>query len=193
VDVHFFASPAEFRAWLEANHATETEVWVGSYRKATGKQGMTWSESVDQALCFGWIDGVRKSIDDESYMQRFTPRNPRSNWSKINVEKVAKLTQEGLMTPAGLAAFEKRREDQTGVYSYENRPENFEAEQEARFKKHPKAWAFFEAQPRSYRRAAIWWIISAKREETREKRLQMLIDDSKAGRRLKHLTRPSER
>jgi uncharacterized protein YdeI (YjbR/CyaY-like superfamily) len=193
VDVHFFASPAEFRAWLEANHATETEVWVGSYRKATGKQGMTWSESVDQALCFGWIDGVRKSIDDQRYKQRFTPRKPRSNWSRINVEKVAKLTEEGLMTPAGLAAFEKRTEHKTGVYSYENRPEKFGPDQEARFKKHPKAWAFFEGQPRSYRRAAIWWVISAKREETREKRLQTLIADSKAGRRLKHLTRPSER
>ena len=190
MDVHFFASPAEFRAWLEKHHDSETEVWVGSYRKATGKQGMTWSESVDQALCFGWIDGIRKSIDDERYKQRFTPRKPRSNWSKINVEKVAKLTAEGLMTPAGLAAFEKRSEAKTGIYSYENPPENFEPKQEAAFKKDPKAWAFFEAQPRSYRRVAIWWVLSAKREETRERRLRTLIADSNAGRRLKQFVSP---
>ncbi|MEA2499351.1 MAG: hypothetical protein QOH26_1756, partial [Actinomycetota bacterium] len=174
MEAQFFATPAEFRAWLEVHQATETEVWVGSYRKATGKQGMTWSESVDQALCFGWIDGVRKSIDDERYMQRFTPRNPRSNWSKINVAKVAKLTKEGLMTPAGLAAFEKRSQAKTGIYSYENRPEAFEPKQEARFKEDSDAWAFFQAQPRGYRRTAIWWVISAKREETREKRLATL-------------------
>ena len=182
----FFASPDEFRAWLEQNHESETEVLVGFHKKATGKPSMTWSESVDQALCFGWIDGVRRSLGDESYTIRFTPRKARSTWSKINVAKVEELERKGLMRPAGRRAFEARSEDNTGIYSFE-RDEPAELPRE-RFT--ATAWKFFDAQPAGYRRTAAHWVTSAKREETRERRLAELIEDSEAGRRLRHLTRP---
>ncbi|MEA2461375.1 MAG: hypothetical protein QOH90_1552 [Actinomycetota bacterium] len=190
---HFFKSPAEFRRWLDKNHAAQTEVWVGFYKKATGKPTMTWSDAVDQALCYGWIDGVRYRHDDESYRQRFTPRTARSTWSSVNVAKVAELKKKGLMKPAGLAAFEARRENKTGIYSYENRPEKLPAAHEKVFKKDKGAWKFFEAQARSYRRAAIWWVISAKKEETRKRRLASLISDSGEGRRVKQFVSPSKR
>jgi uncharacterized protein YdeI (YjbR/CyaY-like superfamily) len=186
----FFESAAEWRAWLEANHATETEVWVGMWRKALGR-GMTWSEAVDEALCFGWIDSVAKRVDDDRRMQRFTPRKPVSNWSLVNVGKVAQLRAEGRMRPAGEAAFARRRADKTGVYSFEQRAEAaLSPEQEAQFRAHPEAWAYWEARPPGYRRQATWWVVSAKRDETRARRLATLIEDCAAGRPIKPLTRP---
>jgi uncharacterized protein YdeI (YjbR/CyaY-like superfamily) len=190
----FFASPAEFRAWLEAHHATETELMVGFYKKATGKPTMTWSESVDQALCFGWIDGVRRSLDEDRYVMRFTPRKLRSNWSKINIAKVAELTAQGLMMPAGRRAFEQREDARSGVYSFEQeQPQELPPEYVARFQGNPTAWDLFQQQPPGYRRTATHWVMSAKREETRLKRLATLIGDSANGRRIAPLTRPGDR
>jgi uncharacterized protein YdeI (YjbR/CyaY-like superfamily) len=181
----FFSTPAEFRAWLEKHHETESEVWVGYYKKASGKPSMTWSEAVDEALCFGWIDGKLQRIDDERHRQRFTPRRPQSNWSAINIAKVADLRAEGRMTPAGETAFAARREDRSAVYSYERRHEAaFDAEQEATFRGNEAAWAWFGDQSPSYRRTATFWVVSAKRPETRAKRLATLIECSAEGRRV---------
>jgi uncharacterized protein YdeI (YjbR/CyaY-like superfamily) len=177
----FFESPQEFYGWLEEHHETETEVYVGFYKTHTGKRAMTWSESVDQALCFGWIDGRANSIDEGRYMQRFTPRRPGSNWSKINVEKVAMLKEAGLMRPAGLAAFEQRRDDRTGIYSFERGQRVLPAEYEQRLRANEAASAYFDAKPPWYRRTAVHWILSAKREDTRERRLGQLIEDSANG------------
>jgi uncharacterized protein YdeI (YjbR/CyaY-like superfamily) len=184
----YFESPQAFYDWLEEHHETATEVYVGFYKTHTGKRAMTWSESVDQALCFGWIDGRANSIDEDRYMQRFTPRRPGSNWSKINVEKVAKLKEAGLMRPAGLAAFERRSDDRTGVYSFERESELPPA-YEARLRANRAAAEYFDSRPPWYRRTAIHLVMSAKREETRERRLNQLIDDSAAGRDIKQLRR----
>ena len=192
-DATFFATPAEFRRWLERNHAKAKELWVGFYKKGTGKPSITWPEAVAEALCYGWIDGVRRSIDDDSYRIRFTPRKPNSTWSAVNIRTAQELIAAGRMRPAGLAAFENRREDLERRYSFEQGNVAFEPWMEKEFRKRKKAWAFFESQPPSYRKAATWWVISAKREETRRKRLQTLIDDSVAGRRIKPLTRPGKR
>jgi uncharacterized protein YdeI (YjbR/CyaY-like superfamily) len=190
----FFPTPADFRAWLEQNHDTARELFVGFYRKATGKPTMTWSEAVDQALCFGWIDGVRHSLDAESYTNRFTPRRPGSNWSAVNIRKVEELTKAGLMEPAGLAAFARRLEGKSSVYSYEQRYEaRLTPEQEQEFRAHPAAWEFFQSQPPSYRQTAIWWVVSAKREETRARRLAALIDDSANGWRVGVLLSPGKK
>lgn len=178
----FFPTPEAFRTWLEENHQTADEVQVGFYKKKAGKPSMTWSESVDQALCYGWIDGKGRSLGDEAHTIRFTPRRPKSNWSAVNVAKVAKLTEEGLMRPAGLAAFEKREEARSGVYSYEQRHlARLTEEQESEFQANPAAWKWFRGAAPSYRKAAIFWVTSAKREETKARRLQQLIDDSAAG------------
>jgi uncharacterized protein YdeI (YjbR/CyaY-like superfamily) len=194
VEPHFFASPNEFRAWLEEHHDKASEVLVGYHKKHTGRPSMTWTESVREALCFGWIDGIRRSLGDESSTIRFTPRKPNSNWSSLNVRHVEELIREGRMTPAGLAAFEARKPDRTGVYSYEQRHSaRLDAEQEKRFRADPKAWGFFEAQPPGYRQTAIFWVVSAKREETRARRLETLIADSAAGRRLAQLTPPGRK
>jgi uncharacterized protein YdeI (YjbR/CyaY-like superfamily) len=190
----YFGSPAEFGAWLERHHERETEVWVGYWKKATGKPSLTWSQAVDEALCHGWIDGVVRGIDDERHIQRFTPRRPTSNWSAVNIAKVEKLRGEGRMRPAGEAAFARRRADRSGVYSFEQRSDpRLEPEQEARFRAAADAWERFTARPPSYRKAAIWWVISAKRPETRERRLTALIEDSAAGRTIKPLTPPERR
>ena len=184
----YFESPEAFRAWLEEHHADRTELLVGFWRVATGKPSMTWSESVDQALCFGWIDGVRRKVDDTRYTMRFTPRRPGSNWSAVNVRKVAELKAKGLMRPAGLAAFEAREESRTGVYAYENRHlAAFTDAQTEQLKANADAWAFFSAQPPGYRATATYWVVSAKRDQTRQRRLERLIADSAAGRRLAHL------
>jgi uncharacterized protein YdeI (YjbR/CyaY-like superfamily) len=189
----FFATPDEFRAWLDAHHATETEVLVGFHKKGSGWPSITWPESVDQALCFGWIDGVRRRIDDDSYSIRFTPRKARSTWSAINVKRFGELTDLGLVRPAGAAAFERRSEDRTGIYSYERREAaELEPAMVERFKAHARAWTWFEAQPPWYRRTATHWVISAKKPETRERRLQRLIEDSAAGRTVPPLTRPTD-
>jgi uncharacterized protein YdeI (YjbR/CyaY-like superfamily) len=190
----FFATSDEFRAWLEKHHATATEVLVGFHKKSTGRPSMTWTESVREALCFGWIDGIRRSLGDEGYTIRFTPRKPRSNWSSLNVRHVEELIREERMTPAGLAAYEARTPERTGVYAFEQRhAARLEREQEERFRADPKAWEFFQAQPASYRQTAIFWVVSAKREETRARRLRALIADSAAGRRLARLTPPPRR
>ena len=189
----FFESPSELRAWLEKNHASEDELFVGFHRKASGKPTITWPEAVDEALCFGWIDGVRKGVNDTSYMIRFTPRRARSVWSAVNIDRAHELKRRGLMTPAGLAAFERRSEERSRIYSYERKNARFDAPAEATFRKNRKAWEFFEAQAPSYKRAATWWVISAKKEETRARRLQTLIADSAQGRRLAFLTRPGTR
>jgi uncharacterized protein YdeI (YjbR/CyaY-like superfamily) len=172
----FFKSPDEFREWLEKNHTKATELLVGYYKVHTGKPSLTWSQSVDVALCFGWIDGIRPWGDEERYAIRFTPRKPRSRWSRININKVAELTKAGLMRPAGLAAFDKRDKADIG-YSIKDRSNVFPAAYEKRFKASKKAWKYFSSQTPSRQRTAIFWIASPKREETRKKRLETLIAD----------------
>ena len=189
----FFRTPAEWRRWLERNHDRVTEVWVGFYKKASGKKGITYEEALDEALAFGWIDGVRKGLDEESSMMRFTPRRPKSNWSLKNIRRVRELTQLGRMAPAGLAAFERRDPSEAATYSFEQANPRFDEALEKRFRRNRKAWAFWEAQPRGYRKAATWWVVSAKREETRVRRLDQLIQDCANGRRLHQLTSPSRR
>jgi uncharacterized protein YdeI (YjbR/CyaY-like superfamily) len=190
LDVVFFETPSELRAWLEAHHDTARELWVGFHKKGTGRPSISWSEAVDQALCFGWIDGIRKSVDESSYTNRFTPRKARSTWSNVNIAKVFRLQEQGLMTPAGLRAFAARDEAGSGTYSFERRPQTFDPAYEERFRANPAAWTFFQAQPPGYQRTAIHWVVSAKREETRLKRLATLIDDSDHGRRIGLLARP---
>ena len=186
----FFKSAQEFYDWLEEHHETDSEVYVGFYKAHTGKRAMSWSESVDQALCFGWIDTRANSIDDDRYMQRFTPRKPGSNWSKINVEKVAKLKEAGLMRPAGLAAYERRSDDRTGVYSFERGEQAaLPPEYEEQLRANAAAAEYFDSRPPWYRRTAIHLVVSAKREETRLRRLAQLIEDSAAGRDIKQLRR----
>ena len=185
VEATFFRTPAEFRAWLEEHHDTASELWVGYYKKATGKPTMTWSQAVDEALCFGWIDGKLQRIDDQRHRQRFTPRRPQSNWSAVNIAKVAQLRAQGRMSPAGEAAFAARRDDRSAVYSYERRHETaFDAEQEAAFRADEAAWAWFGDQSASYRQLATFWVVSAKRPDTRTRRLATLIECSAEGRRV---------
>jgi uncharacterized protein YdeI (YjbR/CyaY-like superfamily) len=188
-DPIFFETPAELRDWFDANHATASELWLGSYKKATGKPSVQWSEAVDEALCVGWIDSVRYSLGAERSAQRFTPRRKGSNWSAINIAKVAALTAQGRMRPAGLAAFEARTEARSGVYSYEQRHlATLAPEEEAMFRANEAAWAWWETGPPSYRKGAVYWVVSAKRPETRARRLATLIEDSAAGRTVKPLT-----
>jgi uncharacterized protein YdeI (YjbR/CyaY-like superfamily) len=190
----YFATAADFRGWLEAHHESETELLVGFYKKASGVPSITWPEAVDEALCFGWIDSVRRTVDEDRYANRFTPRKRGSTWSAVNVRKVAALTKAGRMRPAGLRAYEARSESKTGVYSFEQyQNPKFTRDQQRRFRAEPEAWAFFSSTPPSYRRAATWWVISAKQEVTRDRRLTQLIEDSRAGRRIKQLAQPSER
>jgi uncharacterized protein YdeI (YjbR/CyaY-like superfamily) len=181
----FFDTPAELRAWLEKHHATASELWVGYYKKASGKRSLTWSEVVDEALCFGWIDGKTQRIDEQRYRQRLTPRRRNSNWSAVNIAKVAELRAQGRMTPAGEAAFAARRESHSAVYSYERRHEAaFDAEQEATFRANAPAWDWFSAQSPSYQTMATFWVASAKRPDTRARRLATLIECSADGRRV---------
>jgi uncharacterized protein YdeI (YjbR/CyaY-like superfamily) len=185
VDPVFFTCADEFRGWLAAHHAGETELLVGYWKTGTGRPSMTWSESVDEALCFGWIDGVRRRGDDTRYSIRFTPRKPGSTWSTVNVAKVAELTAAGRMTPAGLAAFAARRTDRTGIYSFERAADAALApDEELIFRADAAAWEWFSAQAPSYRRVALHWVVSAKRAETRKRRLETLIGDSAAGLRI---------
>jgi uncharacterized protein YdeI (YjbR/CyaY-like superfamily) len=177
-NVVFFESTSELRTWFEANHESAAELWVGQHRKRTGRPSVTWAELVDQCLCFGWIDGVRYSLDNESFAQRVTPRRKGSNWSAVNIKRFGELDQAGLAHAKGRAAFAAREDARSATYSYENRERGFDEEIEATFRKHPAAWKFFESQAPWYRRAAAYWVVSAKREETRTKRLQALIDHS---------------
>jgi len=185
----FFTTASDWRRWLAEHHGTHTECLVGFVKVTTGDANMSWSDSVDQALCFGWIDGVRRRIDDRTYSIRFTPRKPASIWSAINVKKIETLRAAGQMTTAGEKAYAERREGKTAIYSYEKAPAVFSAEQRAAFRRNQPAWAFFGRQAPSYQRTAIHWVTSAKREDTRAKRLEQLIADSAAGRRLRHLSR----
>ncbi|HKI29583.1 MAG TPA: YdeI/OmpD-associated family protein [Actinomycetota bacterium] len=181
----FFADREAFRAWLEEHHATATELWMGMYKKSSGRPSITWPEAVDEALCFGWIDGVRQRIDDESYMNRFTPRRPNSNWSAVNVRRVQELTRQRRMRAAGLKAFRERREDKTATYAYEQRHQaKLDPAQERKFRSTKKAWDWFKTQPKGYRTTAVYWVMSAKRPETRERRLDTLIEDSAKGHRV---------
>ena len=189
----FFAEPAAFRTWLEANHASETELWVGFYKKATGRPSLTWPESVDEALCFGWIDGLRKRVDEESYKIRFTPRKASSNWSAVNVGRVEALKAEGRMQPAGLAAYARLKEGSSRVYSYEQRRDaKLDPAYEEEFRAHEEAWKYFRAQAPWYQRTAIFWVMSAKREPTRKRRLGVLMDSSAEGRPIPNLARPKK-
>lgn len=183
----YFETQNLFRQWLENNHDKANELMVGFYKVDSRKPSMTWSQSVDQALCFGWIDGIRKSIDSESYCIRFTPRKSQSTWSGINIKKIEEMTKLGLMHPAGIAAHEKRRDQTSEIYSYENKPERLTGEYEILFKSNSKAWNFFQTQPPSYQRTAFFWVLSAKQEQTRQKRLAELIADSEAGLKIKPL------
>jgi uncharacterized protein YdeI (YjbR/CyaY-like superfamily) len=185
----FFPAPADLRKWLEANHATARELWVGYHKKGTGRPSVTWPESVDEALCAGWIDGIRRSLDGERYVIRFTPRKPGSIWSAINMRRARALAREKRMRPAGLAAFAARRENRVGAYSYEQRPAGLPEPYRSLLKKNRKAWAFFDAQPPGYKRSVCWWIVSAKREQTRSRRLRQLARDSAAGRRIPQFRR----
>lgn len=185
----YFAKPEEFRKWLHENHEKATELWVGFYKKATKIPTITWSESVDQALCYGWIDGIRKSVDDKSYKIRFTPRRPTSIWSAVNVKKIEELTKGGLMEPAGLAAWERRKAKKSEIYAYEQKEPKLSAEYEAIMKKNEKAWLFFEGLSPYYKKASVWFVMSAKREATRQKRLNILLESSEAGLKIPHLRR----
>jgi uncharacterized protein YdeI (YjbR/CyaY-like superfamily) len=190
VEPRFFKTSQSLRAWFEVHHATDQELLVGFHKRASGLQSITWPESVDQALCFGWIDGIRRGIDDLSYTNRFTPRKAASTWSAKNIARVAELTEMGLMRPSGLEAFERRTEARSGVYSFEQGSIELGRVYEKRFRANRAAWTFFQEQPPSYRKPATWWVISAKKEETRLRRLETLIDDSANGRRIKQLARP---
>ena len=192
-DVRFFASPEELRDWLDANHATTEELWLGYHKVATGRPSLTWSQAVDEALCVGWIDSVRYSLGPEASAQRFTPRRKGSIWSAINVAKVASLTAEGRMRPAGIAAFEARTPEKTAIYAYEREHAAFSPEDQARFEADATAWANWERMPAGYRRQATWWVTSAKRPETRAKRLDQLIGESAMGRKPRSMTPPGER
>lgn len=183
----FFSEQQKFRKWLEEYHDKKKELLVGFYKKSTGKPSITWPESVDQALCFGWIDGIRRSIDEESYSIRFTPRNPKSTWSAINIKKVEELKKLGLIKPAGLAAYKRKEENNSKIYSFEQRIVKFDAGYEKAFKKNKKAWNNFLLQPPYYRKTVTHWVMSAKQEVTRIKRLNRLIKDSEAGLKIKEM------
>jgi len=184
VKLKYFKSQSDFRQWLEANHASASELWVGFYKLDSGKGGLTYPQAVDEALCFGWIDGLKKRVDEFSYTQRFTPRKAKSTWSRINIRHAERLQKAGRMTPAGLKAYAARDPARSGVYSFENVPRQLSPALERQFKADKVAWAFFERQPPGYRRVASFWVMSAKQEETRQRRLARLMADSKQGRRL---------
>lgn len=187
---NFFKTQKDLRKWFEENHNKLDEVWIGYYKKATGKPSITWPESVDEAICFGWIDGIRKSIDEERYMIRFTPRKKNSNWSTVNIEKVKKLTKLGKMKPEGIEAYKRRKEHKSKVYSYEQKIIQLDKSYEDKFKKNKKAWKFFnEKLAPSYKKSSIRWVMSAKQEKTRLTRLEVLVDSSAKGERIPLLKR----
>ena len=180
----YFKDAAAFRRWLAAHHATERELLVGFYKKASGMPGISYKEAVDEALCYGWIDGIKKRVDKARYTHRFTPRRPGSIWSVVNTRRVAELIALERMAKAGLEAFDNRDPKKTRLYSFENRSAPFDPALERTFRKQAKAWAFFCAQPPGYRRLATFFVMSAKRQETRERRLAVLVNSSTEGRRL---------
>jgi uncharacterized protein YdeI (YjbR/CyaY-like superfamily) len=180
----FFATPAAFRAWLARHHDKADVLWVGFYKKDSGKPSITWPESVDQALCFGWIDGVRKSVDESSYMIRFSPRRAGSIWSGVNVRRAEAMIEQGLMRPAGLKAFRTKKAYKSGVYSYEQRSVDLPEEYARLVKKNAAAWRFLRSESAYYRKAVWWWIVCAKKEETRLKRVEQLVTYSAKGERI---------
>ncbi len=192
-DVIYFESTEALRDWFDANHLTADDLWIGHHKKATGLPSITWAQAVDEALCVGWIDGIARGVDATRHVQRFTPRRKGSNWSAINVANVERLTAQGRMRPAGVAAFEARTPERTAIYSYEQAAAAFTDEETARFRGNEAAWANWERRPPSYRKPATHWVTSAKMPETRERRLATLIEDSAAGRTVKPLTPPSKR
>ena len=183
--IKYFKSTHDFRRWLEKHHAITQELWVGYYKKSSQQPSITWPESVDEALCFGWIDGIRKSVDDLRYTIRFTPRRRGSIWSAINVKRARELSDKGLMKPTGMAAFDARKENRSGIYSYEQRTAKLDGPYEKRLRQNKAAWDFFYAQPPFYRTAIGWWIVNAKQEATRLKRVEKLITESARGKRLR--------
>lgn len=182
--IKFFKTQSDLRKWFEKNHDKLSELWIGYYKIKTGKASITWKQSVDEALCFGWIDGIRYSIDDESYKIRFTPRKPRSIWSKVNINRVNELIKLGLMRPSGLTVFKNRDADKSNRYSFERDKIVLNPEYDKKLSKNKKAYEFFESMPLSYRKPATWWIMSAKREETQLKRLEILINCSENGKKI---------
>ena len=186
--ISYFPKPSDLRKWFEKHHNKTDELLVGYYKKSSGKPSVTWPESVDEALCFGWIDGIRKSLDDVSYTIRFTPRRPGSIWSAVNIKKVETLIKEGRMKPEGLKAFEARQENRSGIYSYEQRSATLVEPYAKKLKQNKAAWTFFQSQPPSYQKAVNWWVVSAKQEETRLKRLEQLIKYSAERQRIPQFT-----
>lgn len=185
----FFKTPTVFRRWLERRHASASELWVGYHKKGSGRPSITWPESVDAALCFGWIDGIRRSLDAERYVIRFTPRRKTSIWSAVNIRRVQALRREGLMRPAGLEAYARRTLNRSGIYAYEQRPRTLPPVYLKVLRSRPKALAFFRRQPPGYQRTVTWWIVSAKQEQTRSRRLATLVADCERGRTIAQLTR----
>ncbi|MEO8393296.1 MAG: YdeI/OmpD-associated family protein [Chloroflexota bacterium] len=193
MDAIFFKSPAEWRTWLEANHAKESSLLLGFYKKDSGKLNMTYQQSLDVALCFGWIDGVRGSLDAESYTMRYSHRKPHSIWSAVNIKRIGELKEQGLLHPYGQKVFDERDPAKENLYSHEQASLELPPDYEAQFRANAKAWDFFQSRPPSYKKPALWWVISAKQEATRLKRLATLIEDSAAGRKITPLMRKSEK
>lgn len=192
-EARFFDGPAELRAWLDANHGNASELWVGYWKKGSGRRGITYEESVDEALAFGWIDGLTRKIDGDRYATRFTPRRPTSNWSQANTRRVGELAAEGRMAAAGMQAFAARSAPRPDGYTYETRPPDLPEPYAGRFRRNQAAWRFWSAQRPSYRKSMTWWVVSAKREETRLGRLEALITESAAGRIVDELNLPKLR
>jgi uncharacterized protein YdeI (YjbR/CyaY-like superfamily) len=188
MQVEFVESQADLHKWLEENHDKAKELWIGFYKKGSGKSGITYAEALDEALAFGWIDGVRKNVNGDSYTIRFTPRKRGSIWSAVNIKRAGELSELGLMQPSGLQAFSERDEKKSKLYSYEERDRKLDDAYEQRFRANAKAWDFFQAQPPGYRKLASWWVMSAKQEETRQRRLSTLIEGSDKGERLAAIT-----
>jgi uncharacterized protein YdeI (YjbR/CyaY-like superfamily) len=189
-NVRFFRSVAEFHKWLEANHDKQTQLWIGFWKKGSGKTGMTYDEAVLESLCFGWIDGQTNRVDDQAVTTRFSPRNARSNWSQLNIARVEELTKHGRMHAAGLAAFKKRRPPEPGTYTYETRPADLPDDLSAIFRKNKSAWQFWRAQLPGYRKSMTWWVVQAKQEQTRLRRLDALIAESAKGIKIDDLHLP---
>lgn len=188
----FFKTPSQVRAWFQKNHAATPDLWIGFYKKASGKEGITYQQALDQALCFGWIDGIRRAYDESSYTIRFTPRRARSIWSAVNLKRAAELEQSGQMHEAGLAALHGRDKARTNLYSSENKDRKLDPAQEKKFRANKKAWDWFSQQAPSYRHTASWWVISAKQEATRNRRLETLIHDSEQGLKVAPLRRSQD-
>jgi uncharacterized protein YdeI (YjbR/CyaY-like superfamily) len=193
MDPTFFTSQAELHDWYVEHHDEAKDLLVGFWKTKTGRPSVTYQEALDEALCFGWIDGIRRSLGDESYTIRFTPRKPRSIWSAVNIKRVGELTELGRMRPSGLKAFNERDRERTGLYSNEQEALQLDPAYEEQFRATPRAWEFFRSQPPSYRKPALWWVMSAKKEETRLRRLSTLIEDSAAGRRIAALIPPGRK